>query len=120
MSTRASVVSNEVPTPVEDTVTTPVDAAVPVIDLVKTLSNNADEDGTGTGSIGDTLSYTIVATNTGNAAQTNFVITDNVITPSTNTCAAVAVGATCTLTGTYVVTEADAGTDIVNTGECCV
>ena len=103
------------PTPVEDTVTTPVNAAVPAIDLVKTLSNNADEDGTGTVSIGDTLSYTIVATNTGNAAQTNFVITDNRITPSSETCPTVAVGGTCVLTGTYVVTMADAGGDIVNT-----
>ena len=104
----ASVVSDEVPTPVEDTVTTPVDGAAPAIDLVKTLSGNADEDGSSSVSIGDTLTYTIVATNTGNAAQTNFVVTDNLITPSSNTCATVAVGGTCTLTGTYVVQAGDA------------
>ena len=111
----ASVVSDEMPTPVEDTVTTPVDGAAPAIDLVKTLSGNADEDGSSSVSIGDTLTYTIVATNTGNAAQTNFVVTDNLITPSSNTCATVAVGGTCTLTGTYVVQAGDAGGDIVNT-----
>ena len=95
--------------------TTPVDAAAPAIDLVKTLTNNADEDGSGSVSIGDTLTYTIVATNTGNAAQTNFVVTDNLITPNSNTCAHVAVGATCTLTGTYIVSASDAGGDVVNT-----
>ena len=111
----ASVVSDEVPTPVTDSVTTPVDGAAPAIDLVKTLSANADEDGSSSVSIGDTLTYTIVATNTGNAAQTNFVVTDNLIAPSVSTCATVAVGGTCTLTGTYVVQAGDAGGDIVNT-----
>ena len=111
----ASVVSDEVPTPVTDTVTTPVDGAAPAIDLMKTLSANADEDGSSSVSIGDTLTYTIVATNTGNAAQTNFVVTDNLITPKTHTCSTVAVGATCILTGTYVVGAADAGGNIVNT-----
>ena len=103
------------PTPVTDTVTTPVVPAAPAIDLVKSLTANADEDGSSSVSIGDTLTYTIVATNTGNAAQTNFAVTDNLITPNSNTCATVAVGGTCTLTGTYVVTASDAGGDIVNT-----
>ena len=111
----ASVVSDEVPTPVTDTVTTPVDGAAPAIDLVKSLTSNADEDGSSSVSIGDTLTYPIVATNTGNAAQTNFVVTDNLITPNSHACATVAVGGACTLTGTYVVTAADAGGDIVNT-----
>ena len=84
--------SDQVPTPVTDTVTTPVDGAAPAIDLMKTLSANADEDGSSSVSIGDTLTYTIVATNTGNAAQTNFVVSDNLIAPSIITCASVAVG----------------------------
>ena len=92
----ASAVSDETPTPVTDTVTTPVDPAAPAIDLVKTLTANADEDGSGSVSIGDTLTYTIVATNSGNITQNNFVVTDNLITPSSNTCASVAVGGTCT------------------------
>ena len=98
----ASVVSNEVPTPVTDTVTTPVDAAAPSLDIVKTLTSNADEDSSSSVSIGDTLTYTIVATNSGNFDQNNVVVTDNLITPNSNTCATVAVGGTCTLTGTYV------------------
>ena len=54
-------------------------------------------------------------TNTGNLDQNNVVVTDNLITPSTNTCATVAVGGTCVLTGDYVVTMSDEGSDIVNT-----
>ena len=111
----ASAQSDEVTTPVTDTVTTPVVPAAPALGIVKSTPVNADEDGDGAISIGDTLTYTIVATNTGNVDQTNLVVTDNLITRSTNTCAAVAVGGTCTLTGDYVVTMADEGGDIVNT-----
>ena len=68
-------------------------------------------------SVGDTLTYTITATNTGNAAQTDVVVTDPLITPNTTTCANVPVGGTCVLTGTYVVQPGDAGGNIVNTAE---
>ena len=114
----ASAQSDEVTTPVTDTVTTPVVAAAPSLDIVKSAPTNADEDGSGTVSIGDTLTYTITVTNDGNVDQTNVVVTDNLITPSSNTCATVAVGATCTLTGTYVVQAndtGDAGGNLVNT-----
>ena len=111
----ASAQSDEVTTPVTDTVTTPVVPAAPALGIVKALSANADEDGSTTVSIGDTLSYTITVTNTGNLDQNNVVVTDNLITPSTNTCATVAVGGTCVLTGDYVVTMSDEGSDIVNT-----
>ena len=111
----ASAESDEVTTPVTDTVTTPVVPAAPALGIVKALSANADEDGSTTVSIGDTLSYTITVTNTGNLDQNNVVVTDNLITPSTNTCATVAVGGTCVLTGDYVVTMSDEGSDIVNT-----
>ena len=113
----ASAQSDEVTTPVTDTVTTPVVPAVHSLSLIKSEPLNADEDGSETVTVGDTLTYTIIATNTGNAAQTNVVLTDNLITPSTNTCSTVAVGATCVLTGDYTVKAADvnAGTDLVNT-----
>ena len=110
----AEASSNEVPTPVDATQTTPV-PATPLIDIVKTLTNNADEDSSGTVSIGDTLTYTIVATNDGNITLNNVVVTDNLITPNSNTCATVATGANCILTGTYVVTTADEGGNVVNT-----
>jgi len=73
----ASVVSDEVTTPVSDEVTTPVVAAAPALTLVKSDPVNADEDGDGSVSIGDTLTYTIVATNSGNIDQNNVVLTDN-------------------------------------------
>ena len=111
----ASAESDEVTTPVTDTVTTPVVPAAPALTIVKSAPVNADEDGSSTVSIGDTLTYTITVTNSGNIDQNNVVVTDNLITPSTNTCATVAVGATCTLTGDYTVTMADEGGDIVNT-----
>ena len=69
----ASTESDQVTTLVTDTVTTPVGAAAPALDIVKSLTMNADEDGSGTVSIGDTLTYTIVATNTGNAPQLSLI-----------------------------------------------
>ena len=60
-------------------------------------------------SVGDTLTYTVTATNTGTANLTNVTVTDNKITPTggTTPCALVAPGGTCTLVGTYVVSAAD-------------
>nr|WP_255595480.1 hypothetical protein [Lysobacter sp. BMK333-48F3] len=58
--------------------------------------------------MGDTLTYTVTVTNTSASGNlTNVVVNDSKITPSTITCATVAPGATCVLTGTYVVTAAD-------------
>ena len=112
----ASAESDEVTTPVTDTVTTPVVPAAPALSIVKSTPVNADEDGSTTVSIGDTLTYTITATNSGNLDQTNVVVSDPMLAnETTTTCASVAVGATCTLTGEYTVTMADAGGDIVNT-----
>ncbi len=101
----ASATSAEISTPVTDT----------AVDLVARLSidkpapTNADEDGSGDVSVGDTLTYTITATNDGGATLTNVVVSDPLITPTggTSPCASVAAGGTCTLIGTYVVTAAD-------------
>ena len=70
---------------------------------------SVDADGSGDVSVGDTLTYTITATNSGNVNLTNVVVTDSLITPTggTTPCALVAPGGTCTLIGTYVVTTAD-------------
>ena len=80
---------------------------------------NADEDGSGDVSVGDTLTYTITATNTGAANLTDVVVSDPLITPTggTTPCGLLAPGETCTLVSTYVVTAADvtAG-QIDNTG----
>ncbi|QQQ00608.1 isopeptide-forming domain-containing fimbrial protein [Lysobacter enzymogenes] len=79
----------------------------------KVLAGNADEDGSGTVTAGDTLTYTVTVTNTGNVALTNLTVTDNKIAPNTTTCATVEPGQTCVLTGTYSVTQADANAGIV-------
>ena len=69
--------------------------------------------------MGDTLTYTVTATNNGTANLTDVVVSDRLITPTggTTPCALVAPSGTCTLVGTYVVTAADvtAG-QIDNTG----
>nr|WP_231118286.1 OmpA family protein [Lysobacter silvisoli] len=89
------------------TVTVPVKQE-PKLSSVKAMTGNADEDGNGAVSVGDTLTYTITVTNTGNVSLTDVVVTDNKIVPSSVTCASVAPAATCVLTGTYRVTRADA------------
>ena len=93
--------------PVTDTVTVPV--LTPSLTVVKTAPSNADEDGSGDVSVGDTLTYTITATNSGGARLTNVVVSDDLITRTggTSPCATVVPGGTCTLIGTYVVTAAD-------------
>jgi len=100
---------------VNDTLSTPIPA--PGLDVAKALSANADEDGNGEVSEGDTLTFTVTATNSGSATLTNVVVTDNLITPNSNSCASVASGNSCVLTGTYVVTASDvAAGSFDNTG----
>jgi len=57
--------------------------------------------------INDTLTFTIVGTNIGNVTLNNVVISDNMITPNSTSCATLSVGATCVLVGTYVVQQSD-------------
>jgi len=90
---------------------------VPVIanlTLVKAEPTNADEDGSGTVTAGDTLTYTITATNDSNGQLNNVIVSDPLLAApnDTTTCATLAVGATCVLTGIHEVTsdEANAGT----------
>ena len=99
--------------PVDDTddETTPV-PQTPSIDLVKTLAANADEDGSGSITLGDTLTYSFVATNDGDVTLANVAITDPLPGLSSLTCSQVA-GSTLapaesmTCSASYVVTQAD-------------
>jgi len=91
--------------PIDDTEVVPVPQ--PSHALVKSVPVNADEDASNDISVGDTLTYTITATNDGTAILTNMVVSDPMITPNATTCASVLPTATCVLTGTYVVTAAD-------------
>ena len=85
------------------------------IGLVKSLQSNADEDGSGTVTLGDTLTYSFVATNDGNVTLDNVTITDPLPGLSALSCspvagASLAPGASMTCTATYVVTQADVDT----------
>ena len=95
--------------------TDPEDVPVPTpsLSVVKSLTSNADEDGSGDVSVGDTLTYDIVATNDGTANLTGVVVSDNLTGDFTGdgvnpACAdPLAPAATCTLTVNYTVTAAD-------------
>ncbi|WP_158238431.1 MULTISPECIES: DUF7507 domain-containing protein [Luteimonas] len=82
----------------------------------KALGANADEDGSGTVTLGDTLTYTVTATNTGTVTLADVDVRDDRITPDRIVCASLAPGASCVLTGTYAVTQADVNAgQLVNT-----
>ncbi|MBK1644967.1 hypothetical protein CKO25_09955, partial [Thiocapsa imhoffii] len=97
--------------PVEDALTTPI-APVPALSVVKALTG-ANPDPIVVGSV---LSYTVTATNDGTVTLAEVVVSDNRITPASATCASVAPGATCVLTGSYTVTQTDVDAGaVVNT-----
>jgi uncharacterized repeat protein (TIGR01451 family) len=106
----AGVTSTLITTAVTDSVTTTV-AQTSALTIAKAISNNADEDGSTTISRNDTLTYQVTVTNDGTRTQNNVMVADPLLTPGSTTCASVAPGATCSLTGNYVVTQAnvDAG-----------
>jgi uncharacterized repeat protein (TIGR01451 family) len=84
--------------------------------LDKALTANQDQDGSGTISLGDTLEYTVTATNTGSVTLSNVVVSDNLITPTSTTCATLPQGEACVLVGTYTVTQVDVDAgELVNT-----
>jgi hypothetical protein len=84
--------------------------------FAKQLSANDDADGSGSVTRGDTLTYTLTATNTGEETLTGVVV-DDVRTGQSATCATVAPAATCVLTASLVVTQADTDAgQVVNTG----
>jgi uncharacterized repeat protein (TIGR01451 family) len=102
----------------DDTQTLTGDAA---LGLVKSLEDNADEDGSGTVTEGDTLTYGFVATNTGTVTLNGVTITDPLPGLSVLDCvplqpAVLAPTGILSCTATYVVSAADATAgEIVNT-----
>jgi len=110
----ASVVSDDITTPVSDGETTPINA--PEMTISKPAPVNGDGDASGDVTLDDVLTYTITVTNTGTATLSGVVVSDPMLTPASETCATVAPNATCVLTGTYTVTQADVDAgSIVNT-----
>jgi len=87
--------------------------------LTKRLKNNADEDHSGDMSLDDTLTYEIVATNTGNMTQHHLIITDERITPSSVTCETLAPSQRCLLSGKYIITQNDIDRGILDNNASC-
>ena len=69
--------------PTADTET--VEVPEPELSVDKAVPTNADEDSSGDVSAGDTLMYTVTATNDGTASLTNVVVSDPMIMPSSMT-----------------------------------
>ena len=104
---------------VQDTDTQTVNFAEnPAIDALKELTGNADEDTSGTVSVGDTLTYTITATNIGDLTLSNVTVDDDLTGTVDAPCAAsLASGGSCSVALQYVVTQADVDAgQIDNTG----
>ena len=97
----ASASSVETPTPVSGSATVHVLVPNPQMSVVKS------ETSSGPYTLGGTISYSVVMTNTGNVPLTNVVVSDPKLTPNSQVCASVPIAGTCVLSGTHVVTQAD-------------
>jgi len=87
--------------------------------LAKTMAN-ADEDGSGSVTVNDTLTYQLVAANAGDVTLSGVTVDDTLSGLGPLACdqtqpATLAPGELLTCTADYVVQAADEGTDIVNT-----
>ncbi|WP_343810548.1 DUF7507 domain-containing protein, partial [Cocleimonas flava] len=91
-------------------------SSLAIVKSAATLKTDADSSTDVT--LGDTLEYTVTATNDGNVTLNNIVVSDDQLTPNTATCPTLAPAATCVLTGDHVVTVAEAdATVVVNTAD---
>ena len=66
-----------------------------------------DQDTSGTVTLGDVLSYTATASNTGNVALSGVQLSDLLVNSAGKECGAVAIGGSCEISGEYTVTQAD-------------
>ena len=89
-------------TPVSDdsTVTTPL-TQTPKLTSTKVVTS------TGPYTVGSAITYSVTATNAGNVTLADVVVSDTKLSPSSTTCASLAPGAVCTLTGSYTVVQTD-------------
>ncbi|WP_197076494.1 DUF11 domain-containing protein, partial [Luteimonas sp. FCS-9] len=87
--------------------TTPIEVA-PALTSSKALTAVNGAAPAGPVAVDDVLTYTVVATNSGNVSLPTVTVADDRIVPATITCAPLAPGASCSLVGTYTVTQADA------------
>ncbi|RTZ98291.1 MAG: hypothetical protein DSY90_04700, partial [Deltaproteobacteria bacterium] len=77
------------------------------IDIVKSLDSIADTNGSGVTDTGDTITYSFTVTNTGDLVLNPVSVSDPKITTVTCQATSLAVGASTTCSGTYVITQAD-------------
>jgi len=100
---------NPLPAPAEAVVTPEEPAAVPGIELIKSIDSVTDTSGDGLIGPGDTINYTFTVNNTGNVDLTNVTVTDPLVTVVGGPIATLAVAGsdTTTFTATYVITAAD-------------
>jgi len=82
------------------------------ISLDKELSNNADNDGSGSVSVGDILSYTFEVENTGSAILTNVTVTDDMVGAVNCPKSTLDPAESMTCTAAYIVQQTD-----VNAGQ---
>ena len=68
---------------------------------------HTDVDDSGDVTLADVLKYTASVTNSGNVPLTEVTLTDLLVNTSGTECATVAIGASCELSGSYTVTQAD-------------
>ncbi len=117
ISNTGSGTASQIDKPVTSSITTPVAAPHPALSVVKQLTNNADNDDSGSVTLGDVLTFTVTATNTGNVTLASVKVTDPLTQPNFKLCALLAPGDSCVLTGTYTVSANDASAgSITNTG----
>jgi len=97
------------------TVTVPVSAQAPAVELVKTAVL-ADKDGDGRADAGETITYELVVTNTGNVGLSNVTIADPMLGTSTPApIATLAPAASRQFSIDYEVRESDiVGSEVVN------
>ena len=88
----------------------------PDVLIEKAMIANADNDGSGSITVGDVLTYRVKATNAGNIALNNVLVSDPKLIPSSTLCNLLPAGDSCILIGTYTVQQADVNAgEIINT-----
>ncbi|WP_299881441.1 hypothetical protein [uncultured Cocleimonas sp.] len=100
----------------DNSVVTAITQAPNLSILKSTATLTTDADSSTDISLGDTITYTVTATNDGNMTLNNVIVSDPELNPTSFTCLTVAPNAVCVLSGTHVVEldESNAG-KVVNT-----
>ncbi|MCY4482332.1 MAG: hypothetical protein OXC12_05590, partial [Spirochaetaceae bacterium] len=95
---------------------TDIDTAAPAMTVELGAPVHDDADGSGTVTLGDMLTYTATARNSGNVPLTGVALRDVLVDSSGDECGTLGIGASCQLSGDHTVSQADvdAGT-VANT-----